>query len=150
MNAKTENRSGLTPRQVATLEERLQAERRKLASRLAARREALATPFLREPDDGDWATGTADQALLTRLLDRDGKLIHEIDRALGRVADGSYGTCELSGEPIGYERLLARPWARQAVAVRESVERRQVARGQEGGVLEGAEDDDFNPSSDAA
>lgn len=40
----------------------------------------------------------------------------EIDAALGRVADGSYGTCEVCGLPIEPERLEARPTARTHVA----------------------------------
>jgi DnaK suppressor protein len=123
----TRSESGLSPAQVATLAERLEAERRTLEARLAARRERLATPSQREPDDADWATSAEDQSLLARLVDRDSKLLVEIARALARVADGSYGVCELSGEPIGFERLQARPWARQAAEIKETVERRRAA-----------------------
>jgi DnaK suppressor protein len=119
--------SGLSAAQIAGLAQRLEAERRTLEARLEVRRERLAMPSLREPDDADWATSTEDQSLLARLVDRDTKLLVEIDRALARIAAGTYGVCELSGEPIGLERLQARPWARQAVAVKETAERRRMA-----------------------
>jgi DnaK suppressor protein len=119
--------SGLSPAQIAGLTARLHDERRILEARLAARRERLAAPALREPDDADWAASSEDQALLVRLIDRDSKLLGEIDRALARVAAGSYGVCELSGEPIGFERLQVRRWTRYAAATKESVERRRAA-----------------------
>ena len=42
-------------------------------------------------------------------------MIDEIDAALGRMADGTYGICEVSGQPIPKERLKAIPWARERV-----------------------------------
>jgi RNA polymerase-binding protein DksA len=39
----------------------------------------------------------------------------EIDAALERVAAGTYGTCEQCGEPIGEDRLEARPVARTCI-----------------------------------
>lgn len=41
--------------------------------------------------------------------------ITEIDAALERIAKGTYGVCEYSGEPIPKERLKAIPWARERV-----------------------------------
>ena len=38
-------------------------------------------------------------------------MLDEVRRARRRVADGSYGTCEVCGEPIPEGRLEARPWA---------------------------------------
>jgi RNA polymerase-binding protein DksA len=38
--------------------------------------------------------------------------IADIDAALARLADGSYGGCEQCGRPIGAERLAARPATR--------------------------------------
>jgi DnaK suppressor protein len=39
----------------------------------------------------------------------------DIDAALARLADGSYGTCRACGQPIGAERLAARPAARTCI-----------------------------------
>ncbi len=35
----------------------------------------------------------------------------DVDRALAKLADGSYGTCDVCGKPVGDERLEALPWA---------------------------------------
>jgi DnaK suppressor protein len=37
--------------------------------------------------------------------------LREVERALGKLEDGSYGRCERCGNPIGEERLDAIPWA---------------------------------------
>lgn len=50
----------------------------------------------------------------------------EIEAALGRVEEGSYGTCETCGRPIGRERLDAIPQARYCVDDQASAEREQV------------------------
>ena len=39
----------------------------------------------------------------------------DIDAALSRLADGSYGICQTCGQPIGAERLTARPAARTCI-----------------------------------
>ena len=39
----------------------------------------------------------------------------EIDAALRRIDEGTYGTCEFCGEPIGAGRLRALPWARLCI-----------------------------------
>jgi DnaK suppressor protein len=43
-------------------------------------------------------------------------MLDEVRRARRRVADGSYGTCEVCGEPIPEGRLEARPWATRCIA----------------------------------
>ena len=52
-----------------------------------------------------------DLALAAKALE----MIEEIDHALGKFDDGTYGICEISGEPIPKERLEAIPWAREKV-----------------------------------
>lgn len=43
------------------------------------------------------------------------ELLEEVRRARQRVAEGTYGLCEVCGEPIPEERLEARPWAVRCV-----------------------------------
>ena len=52
-----------------------------------------------------------DLALAAKALE----MIEEIDHALGKFDQGTYGICEVSGEPIPKERLEAIPWAREKV-----------------------------------
>jgi DnaK suppressor protein len=133
--------AGLSAGEVGRLRGQLITLRDTITSRLADRRAGLSRAAAREPDESDWATSSADQSLLARLADRDSKLLHEIERALRKIAsnDGSYGACELTGDPIGFDRLWVRPWARHAVASKEQVERQRVGAAPE---LLGRGDDD--------
>jgi len=49
------------------------------------------------------------------LMDSERKIIVEIDDALERIENGTYGTCEGRGETIPKERLKAIPWAKYCV-----------------------------------
>lgn len=50
------------------------------------------------------------------LMDSERKLLVEIDEALARIENGTYGVCEGEEEPIPKERLKAIPWARYCIA----------------------------------
>jgi DnaK suppressor protein len=49
----------------------------------------------------------------------------QLDRALDRVADGTYGSCVRCGRPIGAERLAARPTAELCIDCARIVEARR-------------------------
>jgi DnaK suppressor protein len=74
-------------------------------------------------DEVDLASATIDQNLIFRLLDRDRKLLAEIEHALGKIESGDYGYCEGTGEPIPKRRLELRPWTRHSVKYKEQLER---------------------------
>ncbi len=78
---------------------------------------------LNQPDDIDRATLETDKSLDLRTKDRIRKLITKIDEALDRIEDGTYGYCEETGEPIGIERLEARPVATLSIEAQERHER---------------------------
>jgi RNA polymerase-binding protein DksA len=59
---------------------------------------------------GDTATATFDRELGYTLEENEEHLLAEIDAALRRIDDGTYGTCRVCGRPIGEERLEAVPW----------------------------------------
>lgn len=60
---------------------------------------------------GDVATETFDRELDEGLEEGAGRQLEQIEAALARIEDGSYGTCAICGKPIGAERLRAVPWA---------------------------------------
>lgn len=78
---------------------------------------------LQEPDIADRASAETDRALELRTRDRERKLIAKIDAALDRIADGSYGYCEETAEPISIRRLEARPIATLSIEAQERHER---------------------------
>jgi len=96
----------------------LESERSRLRAALVSVNHAAS---LRE-ETGDLSIGTddhiADIATETFMRELDSgleenaeHLLGAIEAALGRIEDGSYGTCEVCGRPIGEERLEAVPWA---------------------------------------
>ena len=76
-----------------------------------------------QPDLMDAATDATDDEERVLLSERDRAQLREIDDALARVDAGTYGVSERSGEPIGYPRLRAVPWARLTVSEAEADER---------------------------
>ncbi len=78
---------------------------------------------LNQPDELDRASLETDKALDLRTKDRARKLISKINDALKRIEDGTYGYCEETGEPIGLERLEARPVATLSIEAQERHER---------------------------
>jgi RNA polymerase-binding transcription factor len=59
----------------------------------------------------DTATETYDRELDYTLEENSEHVLAEIDAALKRIDDGTYGICTNRGEQIAVERLEARPWA---------------------------------------
>jgi DnaK suppressor protein len=113
----------LTPAQVKELTTALDEKRAELLEDLKTRRAGSAQGESRQGDEADQATEDAEVALETRLMDRDAKLLREVERALEKVKNGTYGLCEGTDEPIGYARLKLRPWTRHSVTYKEELER---------------------------
>jgi DnaK suppressor protein len=80
---------------------------------------------IREPDLNDRASSETDWGIELRTRDRQRKLISKIDSALRRIGEGEYGYCEVTGDPIGLRRLIARPVATMTVEAQEAHERRE-------------------------
>ncbi|QKG71061.1 RNA polymerase-binding protein DksA [Erythrobacter mangrovi] len=80
---------------------------------------------IREPDLNDRASSETDWGIELRTRDRQRKLIAKIDAALRRIDAGEYGYCEVTGDPIGLKRLIARPVATMTVEAQEAHERRE-------------------------
>ena len=78
---------------------------------------------IQEPDISDRASIEADRSLELRTRDRARKLISKIDEALERIANGEFGYCEETSEPISLMRLEARPIATLSIEAQERHER---------------------------
>ena len=77
------------------------------------------------PDLTDRASSESDRAIELRARDRQRKLISKINAALLRIDEGSYGFCEITGDPISLKRLNARPIATMTLEAQENHERRE-------------------------
>ena len=70
----------------------------------------------------DQASAEADRDFLLRIKDRERKLILKIKEALDRIDAGTFGICEICGEPINEERLKARPVTTQCIECKTDME----------------------------
>ncbi|QLC23827.1 RNA polymerase-binding protein DksA [Parasphingopyxis algicola] len=88
-------------------------------------REQLREGPIREPDATDRASSETDWSIELRRRDRQRKLVAKIDAALGRLDNGEFGYCVVTGEPISLARLDARPIATMTVEAQERHERNE-------------------------
>ena len=111
--------------------------KKKLEDELLVLEKELKTVGRRNPDNkndweavpGDIHPDTADETEIadsieefegnTAILKQLEIRYNDVKAALKRIADGNYGTCEISGEPIEPERLEANPAARTSITHKE-------------------------------
>ena len=105
------------------MRDRLEAERLRTTQRLARLREDH-TGFVEasrdsnadDEHDPEGATIAFERSQVDTLARQATAHLAEIEAALGRLDDGTYGTCARCGEPIAPARLEARPTALTCVA----------------------------------
>ena len=71
----------------------------------------------------DQGTDNFDREFAASLLNNEHDVLYEIEEALRRIEQGTYGICEMSEKPIERERLKVIPFARYCVAVQSEMER---------------------------
>ena len=71
----------------------------------------------------DQASSYTDKNVEMKAINRQIKLISEIDKALLRIKDDTYGYCLDTAEPIGLKRLMARPVAKYTISAQEKHEK---------------------------
>jgi len=76
-------------------------------------------------DESDSATLEQEITMNLRMSQRDSNLMRKIDAALARLDDGTYGYSVVSGDPIGIQRMLARPLATMTIEEQEEYEQRE-------------------------
>lgn len=92
------------------------------ANDLASESNEADTPFNVHPANA--ATDCFDRDLAFSLLSFERDALSDIDAALQRIRDDSYGVCELTGKLIPRKRLEAIPWARYTVEAQAEMEQR--------------------------
>ena len=70
-------------------------------------------------DTADWAEKSHEEWLFLQKNSANIALLREIEGALERIADGTYGTCMECGMPVSQKRLEALPWACYCVTCQE-------------------------------
>ncbi len=118
----------LTQDQLRTLYSKLREEEARLTDEVKRRIQEAVTDAERLADEGDQASHNANQAYLLRYADKQNKLLQQVRHALRKLKTGEYGICEGSGEPIGVQRLMLRPWTRYSVEYKEQLDRERKRR----------------------
>ncbi len=73
-------------------------------------------------DEAEIATVDTNLSLSYQIHERERTILLQIDRALSKLADGSYGKCEDCGSHISQKRLEARPFALFCIECQEEHE----------------------------
>jgi len=102
----------------------LETKRRELMSGTSDREEIL---IENAAEDFDRLQQQMNREVAIRNLDRESKLLKEVNAAMKRVDEGSYGTCLRCDEEIPEKRMKAVPWAAYCVPCQEAIERQRAA-----------------------
>jgi DnaK suppressor protein len=108
----------LTAKEIGDLKERLDAERGELSTQLttieeeafAATQSELSGDVGLDDESADAGTATFEREKDLSIENNVRDLLAKIDRALKRIDEGTYGTCERCGKPIEKARIKALPY----------------------------------------
>lgn len=121
----SEEEEFMNPRQRAYFKKKLENWRDSLLQNSTEALNHLSKDNSIDIDLNDRASSETDRSLELRTHDRARKLLTKIDHALEKIEDGSYGYCEVTGEPISLKRLEARPIATLSIEAQEQHERKE-------------------------
>lgn len=79
------------------------------------RQEAAGDLSLMPNHMADLGTDNWEQEFNLGLMENQRQVLREIDEALERIANGTYGICLGTGKPITKARLRAKPWAKYCI-----------------------------------
>jgi RNA polymerase-binding transcription factor len=123
------NQAGLSPKEIEHFRDLLLEKRRELVGDMSSmEREALRTSGGSNLSTlpihmADMGTDNYEQEFTLGLVEKDRNLLREINHALAKILNGTYGICEGTGKPISKPRLEAQPWARFSIEYARSMEK---------------------------
>ena len=83
----------------------------------------------------DAGTDTFDRDFALSLVSSEQEALTEIDAAIKRIKDGTYGVCEITQKPIAKERLLAVPFTRYSAEAQKDLEKNRYRTRTAGGLF---------------
>ena len=102
----------------------LEAKRKELPASTGDREEIL---IEHAAEEFDRLQQQLNREVAIRNLDRESTLLKQVQAALRRIEDGSFGTCLRCEEPIAEKRLRAVPWAAYCVPCQEIIDRQHAS-----------------------
>ncbi|MGE5645310.1 MAG: TraR/DksA family transcriptional regulator [Acidobacteriota bacterium] len=115
----------MTQRDMAAYKKMLAAKRAELSAGLLSREEIAVE---RSADQADEIQRALERELVIRNLDSRAHLLRNVEAALERIEDGSYGVCLECEEEINPKRLAAVPWTALCIDCQERADREQAAQ----------------------
>jgi RNA polymerase-binding transcription factor len=123
-------KTNLSTKELAELKERLLAERKDLESQLSEIEEStfgtnqsdLTGEMGFDEEYADAGTNTFERERDLSLVNNLRDLLEKIDKALGKIDEGTYGLCDRCGNPIEKPRLKALPYANLCLADKKAEE----------------------------
>ena len=128
------NEAGLNMRDLEHFRDLLLAKRRELVGDMSQmEREALRSSGNSNLSTlpihmADMGTDNYEQEFTLGLVEKDRNLLREINAALAKIQNGTYGICEGTGKPISRPRLEAQPWARYSIEHARQLEKNTFRR----------------------
>jgi DnaK suppressor protein len=110
----------LTSEELTTLEKRLQDWRQQVETEMIESLHTVQKTFPQDADLVDRAENERERQTQLSRMEMNERLLVQIDNALTRIKNGTYGYCEESGDPISFKRLQAWPIAKYALDGRHS------------------------------
>ena len=123
------NQAGLNSRELEHFRDLLLEKRRELVGDMySMESEALRTSGSTNLSSlplhmADMGTDNYEQEFTLGLVEKDRGLLREINSALAKIQNGTYGICEGTGKPISKPRLEAQPWARHSIEYARQTQR---------------------------
>ena len=123
------NQAGLNSRELEHFRDLLLQKRREIVGDMSQmEREALRSASGSNLSNlplhmADMGTDNYEQEFTLGLVEKDRVILREINSALAKIMDGSYGICEGTGKPITKVRLEAQPWARFSIEYARQMEK---------------------------
>ena len=115
------NQAGITPRELEHFRDLILDKRREIVGDMSQmEREALRSASGSNLSNlplhmADMGTDNYEQEFTLGLVEKDRNLLRELNTALAKIQNGTYGICEGTGKPITKVRLEAQPWARFSI-----------------------------------
>ncbi len=83
----------------------------------------------------DAGTDTFDRDFALSLVSNEQEALSEIDAAIQRIKQGTYGICEVTAKPIAKERLMAVPFTRHSAEAQKEIEKNRYRTRQQAGLF---------------
>jgi DnaK suppressor protein len=124
------NQAGITSRELEMYRDLILAKRREIVGDMSSmEHEALRTSGGSNLSNlpihmADMGTDNYEQEFTLGLVEKDRKLLRDLNDALAKIQNGTYGICEGTAKPISKARLEAQPWARYSIEYARKLEGR--------------------------